>query len=305
MIEVKGLKKYFIIERGLFRKKTGEVKAVDGIDLRIEKGKTLGLVGESGCGKTTVGKLLLGLLEPDSGKIIKENKKLKAQVVFQDPFGSLNPRMRVKGIVTEGLIVEKSNADLNKAARELMDAVELSRESLEKYPHQFSGGERQRISIARAIATKPDFIVCDEPVSSLDVSIRVQILNLLLALHKKFSLSYLFIAHDLGVVQHMSHTVAVMYLGKIVEYGPRDEVYKKPLHPYTKALLLSAPSPYPHTKKKRTPLKGDLPSPVNPPAGCRFHTRCPYVFEPCPTAEPGLTEITPGHFCTCHLLHKD
>ncbi|PIU41120.1 MAG: peptide ABC transporter substrate-binding protein [Candidatus Omnitrophica bacterium CG07_land_8_20_14_0_80_42_15] len=300
MIEAKRLKKYFPVERGFFRRKTGEVKAVDGVDLFIGKGKTLGLVGESGCGKTTLGKLLLGLLEPDSGEIIKE-KGLKTNIVFQDPFGSLNPRMRVEQIVTEGLKIEKRIEHLKRSAERLMDTVELPRKSLAKYPHQFSGGERQRISIARAIATKPNFIVCDEPVSSLDVSIRVQILTLLVNLQKEFGLSYLFIAHDLGAVRHMSSTVAVMYLGKIVEYGPKEEIYKRPLHPYTKSLLLSAPTPYPKAKKEKVLLKGDVPSAVNPPEGCRFHTRCPYAFEVCPINEPLLMQYSTNHFCACHL----
>jgi len=300
MIEAKRLKKYFAVERGFFRRKTGEVKAVDGVDLFIGKGKTLGLVGESGCGKTTLGKLLLGLLEPDSGEIIKE-KGLKTNIVFQDPFGSLNPRMRVEQIVTEGLKIEKRIEHLKRSAERLMDTVELPRKSLAKYPHQFSGGERQRISIARAIATKPNFIVCDEPVSSLDVSIRVQILTLLVNLQKEFGLSYLFIAHDLGAVRHMSSTVAVMYLGKIVEYGPKEEIYKRPLHPYTKSLLLSAPTPYPKAKKEKVLLKGDVPSAVNPPEGCRFHTRCPYAFEVCPINEPLLMQYSTNHFCACHL----
>ena len=303
MIRVDDITKYFQIERGLLRRKVGQVKAVDGVSMVIKEGQTLGLVGESGCGKTTVGKLLLGLLEPDSGKIIKDEKYQNAQIIFQDPFGSLNPRMKVKHIVTEGLVVEKRRVDLRSTRLELMDRVGLPRESLEKYPHQFSGGERQRISIARAIATKPHFIVCDEPVSSLDVSIRVQILNLLLKLQKEFGLSYLFIAHDLGVVRHMSDTVAVMYLGKIVEYGPKDEIYNNPLHPYTKALLSSAPSPYPGAKKDRIVLKGEIPSPVNPPEGCSFHTRCPRRFTPCNKEEPFFKEGPKTHFCACHLYN--
>ena len=300
MIRAEDLKKYFPIERGFFRRKAGEVKAVDGIYLKIEKGKTLGLVGESGCGKTTVGRLFLDLLKPDSGRIIKA-KGVRSQIVFQDPFGSLNPRMKTKHIVTEGLVVEKETAGLNARAGELMDVVGLPRQALQKYPHQFSGGERQRICIARAIATNPDFIVCDEPVSSLDVSIRMQILKLLKELQEKFGLSYLFIAHDLGVVQHMSHTVAVMYLGKIVEVGSGDNLYRHPLHPYTRILLSSSPTPYLARKEKRIIMKGDLPSPSNPPSGCRFHTRCPYSFKKCSKDDPSLTERQKDHFCACHL----
>jgi len=301
MIRAEDLKKYFPIERGFFKRKAGEVKAVDGIYLKIERGKTLGLVGESGCGKTTVGRLFLDLLKPDSGRIIKE-EGVRSQIVFQDPFGSLNPRMKTEQIVTEGLVVEKERASLRASAKDLMDIVSLPRQALQKYPHQFSGGERQRICIARAIATKPDFIVCDEPVSSLDVSIRVQILKLLKELQDKFDLSYLFIAHDLGVVQHMSHTVAVMYLGKIVEVGSGGDLYRHPLHPYTRILLSSAPKPYLERKEKRITMKGDLPSPANPPSGCRFHTRCPYSFKKCLTDDPALSERQKGHFCACHLI---
>jgi oligopeptide/dipeptide ABC transporter ATP-binding protein len=303
MIKVEKITKYFSIERGFLRRKAGEVRAVDGVSFEIQKGQTLGLVGESGCGKTTVGKLLLGLERPNSGTISHETG-VTSQVVFQDPFGSLNPRVKVKDIITEGLLVEKSTENRDNAAKELLRIVGLPEYSLAKYPHQFSGGERQRISIARAIATKPNFIVCDEPVSSLDVSIRVQILKLLLDLQKKFTISYLFIAHDLGVVQHMSHAVAVMYLGKIVEYAPREELYANPQHPYSKVLLSSSPTPYPGAKKERIVLKGEPPSASSPPLGCRFHTRCPYAFERCSKDEPRLKECASHHLAACHLAPK-
>jgi oligopeptide/dipeptide ABC transporter ATP-binding protein len=303
LIDVKNLKKYFPIKKGIFAKTTGKVKAVDDVNLTIKKGETLGLVGESGCGKTTVGRSILRLIEPTAGSVFFEgkditkmdNKELKTirkemQIIFQDPYSSLNPRITVGGMLTEILdfheIAEGEAAE--KKVEEILETVGLRKIHARRYPHEFSGGQRQRIGVARALAVEPKFIVCDEPVSALDVSIQSQILNLLMDLQKEMDLTYLFISHDLSVVEHISNTVCIMYLGKIVEVAGREEVYESPKHPYTEALLSAVPVPDPTRKSKRILLTGDVPSPANAPSGCHFHPRCPKVFEDCNTVCPEL-----------------
>ncbi len=316
LLEVRNLSKYFPVKQGVFARITDWVKAVDGVSFEIGRGETLGLVGESGCGKTTTGRTLLRLIEPTQGEAIfdgapvfrlrgEELRKIRKQmqIIFQDPYGSLNPRMTVGGIVMEGMTAHGlySKAERVERAQRLLERVGLEREHLHRYPHEFSGGQRQRIGIARALAVEPQFIVCDEPVSALDVSIQAQIINLLTDLKAEFHLSYLFVAHDLSVVEHISDRVAVMYLGRIVEQAATEEVFRNPLHPYTRALLASIPSMEPGLRKKTTTLPGDVPSPLHPPAGCPFHPRCPEAMEVCRTDVPVNVEQARQHWVSCHL----
>ncbi|MFC0190328.1 ABC transporter ATP-binding protein [Fictibacillus aquaticus] len=316
LVKVENLKKHFPIKGGLLGKQVGAVKAVDGVSFFINKGETLGLVGESGCGKSTTGRMLLRLLEPSDGKIYFEGQDItelstgemrkmrrEMQMVFQDPFASLNPRHTVEKILEEPLIVHgvKDKAERKRRVKELLEVVGLNSWHAKRYPHQFSGGQRQRIGIARALAVNPKLIIADEPVSALDVSIQSQVLNLLQDLQKEFDLTYLFIAHDLGVVRHISDRVGVMYLGNIVELADSEELYDEPMHPYTQALLSAVPIPDVEHKKDRVILQGDVPSPSNPPKGCPFHTRCPQAFDTCATVKPVLQEAKPGHYVACHL----
>ncbi len=320
LLQVKGLKKYFPITQGIiFQHKVADVKAVDGLDFDIQRGETLGLVGESGCGKSTTGRTILQLYRPTAGDVFFQGKdlaKIKGeelrkmrrhmQMIFQDPYASLNPRMTVGDIVGEPLEVHNISKGKAKKERvqELLQIVGLNPYFINRYPHEFSGGQRQRIGVARALAVNPDFIVCDEPISALDVSIQAQIINLLEELQQKFTLTYLFIAHDLSVVRHISDRVAVMYLGKIVELTDRDSLYKNPLHPYTKALLSAVPIPDPvvEEKRERIILTGDVPSPVNPPSGCRFHTRCPLAIDICKQVDPEFRDVGNRHFVACHVV---
>ena len=319
LLEVKNLRKYFPIKKGFFAKTHAHVKAVDDISFSIKKCKTLGLVGESGCGKTTAGRTILRLLEPTSGEVIYNGKPIfnlnrrdlksirrEMQIIFQDPYSSLNPRMPVGSIIEEGLLIHKIGNKKSRQARvqELLEIVGLSPDYYNRYPHEFSGGQRQRIGIARALALNPNFIVCDEAVSALDVSVQAQIINLLENLQKEFGLAYMFISHDLGVVKHVSDEIAVMYLGKIVEYTTTDNLFANPLHPYTKALLSAIPVPNPKSGKKRIVLKGDIPSPVNPPSGCYFHPRCPAATEECKKRYPDFEEKSKNHFCSCFMVNK-
>ncbi len=316
LLEVKDLKKHYPVRKGLFSRVVGQVYAVDGISFTLKEGETLGVVGESGCGKSTAGKTILRLIEPTAGTVTLNGRRIdnlptsemreirrEMQVVFQDPFSSLNPRMTVGEIVAEPLrnfgIAEAAERAERVAA--IFAKVGLRRDQMARYPHEFSGGQRQRIGIARALALQPSLIVCDEPVSALDVSVQAQVVNLLVDLQAEFKLSYLFIAHDLAVVEHISHRIAVMYLGKIVELTDRRTLFSAAQHPYTEALLSAVPVPDPKTKRKRIILSGDVPSPINPPSGCRFHTRCPYAVERCKVEEPAFREIKPGHQVACHL----
>ena len=320
LVEVKDLKKYFPITKGIiFQRRVGDIKAVDGISFFIRRGETLGLVGESGCGKTTTGRAILQLYHPTAGEVFFEGQNLcemrgeklrrmrkKMQMIFQDPYASLNPRMTVGNIIGEPLEVHNIAKGKEKMERvqELLRIVGLNPYFANRYPHEFSGGQRQRIGVARALALNPSFIVCDEPISSLDVSIQAQIMNLLEDLQGKFGLTYLFIAHDLAVVRHVSNRVAVMYLGKLVELTDRDTLYREPLHPYTKALLSAVPIPDPFVEEKRERiiLVGDVPSPANPPSGCRFHTRCPLVIDICKEEEPEFRDVGGGHWVACHRV---
>ena len=317
LLEIRDLKKYFPVNDGLFSRNKGAVKAVDGVNLAVNEGETLGLVGESGCGKSTLGRTILRLIEPTGGEVIFQGKNLLAmpqrelrdmrremQIIFQDPYASLNPRMRVGDIVGEGLEIHKLAKGKAKRDRvmELLHQVGLRQDHYSRYPHEFSGGQRQRIGIARALAVSPKFIVCDEPVSSLDVSIQAQIINLLQELQEKMHLTYLFISHDLRVVEHISHRVAIMYLGKVVEIANSETIYRDAKHPYTRALLSAVPMPDTDRKKERVVLEGDVPSPVNPPSGCTFHPRCAYRQALCSETEPPLDFSADGHGVACHVF---
>ena len=316
VLEIEGLKKHFPIKKGFLRRTHGHVLAVDGISFTIGEGEALGLVGESGCGKSTVGRTILRLIEPtdgviriggeDIGQLSKSELKpfrRQMQIIFQDPYSSLNPRMTVGDIVgeplsTHGIATGKKREEM---VAKLFDRVGLTRAQMQNFPHQFSGGQRQRIGIARALALNPKLIICDEPVSALDVSIQAQVINLLMDLQRDLGLSYLFISHNLSVVEHISQRIAVMYLGRIVELADKRTLFTRPQHPYTEALLSAVPVPDPEAARQRIVLKGDVPSPINPPSGCRFHTRCPYAEARCKVEPPPLREIAPGHHVSCHL----
>lgn len=314
LVIVEGLKKHFPVKRGVFSRTVGYVKAVDDVSFTIGRGRTLGLVGESGCGKTTCGRTILRLLDPTAGRVLIDGREVFAldarrlrearkgfQIIFQDPYASLNPRMTVEGIVGEGLVVHRMGTKQERRRRVmgLLERVGLSPDSAGRYPHEFSGGQRQRIGIARALALDPVFLVCDEPVSALDVSIRAQIVNLLEDLQAETAMSYLFIAHDLNLVRHASDEVAVMYLGRIVERASAEDIYDRTLHPYTRALLAANPVPDPETHRERIILPGDVPNPANPPSGCYFHPRCPLVIEKCRREYPAFEEAAQGHWVAC------
>ena len=318
LIEAVGLTKHFPVRTGIFNRSASVVRAVDGIDIAIPPGETLGLVGESGCGKTTTGRMLVKLIDPTAGRILFEGKRIEGldaatmrpvrrhmQIIFQDPYGSLNPRMSVQDTIAEPLEILKIGdaRSRREQVRELLEVVGLAPYHAERFPHEFSGGQRQRIGIARALAVRPKLVVCDEPVSALDVSIQAQVINLLKDLQKDFGLTYLFISHDLGVVRHISDRVMVMYLGKVVEVARKRDLYADPQHPYTQALLSAIPLPDPKRRSRRKIIPGDIPSPANPPSGCRFHTRCPHVMDVCRELEPHLMQGAPQHWAACHLVH--
>jgi peptide/nickel transport system ATP-binding protein len=317
LLEVRDLKKHFPLNSSFFGGKRGFVYALDGVSFELNKGETLSIVGESGCGKSTLGKTILRLVEPTGGEVLLDGVRIdnlkqsglrdmrrRVQVVFQDPFSSLNPRQRVRDIIAEPIVNFglASGSELQDRVAALMDKVRLPRDAMHRFPHEFSGGQRQRIGIARALAPGSDLIICDEAVSALDVSVKAQIVNLLSDLQDELGLALLFISHDLAIVEHLTHRVAVMYLGRIVELADRRTLFATPHHPYTRALLSAVPVPDPTIKRQRVILKGDVPSPINPPSGCRFHTRCPYVFDRCKTEEPVLRPTTvPGLVSACHL----
>ncbi|MFB4163660.1 ABC transporter ATP-binding protein [Alteribacillus sp. JSM 102045] len=316
LLEVKNLKKFFPVKGGILKRTIGHVKAVDDVSLSVYQGETLGVVGESGSGKSTLGRLILKLLDPTEGQIVFNGNDITSysqrkvrphrkdmQMIFQDPYGSLNPRMSVGELIEEPMMLHDRLTKKERQNRviELLDTVGLGGEARFKYPHEFSGGQRQRIGIARALSTRPKFIIGDEPVSALDVSVQSQVLNLMDDLQKEFNLTYLFIAHDLSVVKHISDRVAVMYLGRIAEVAPKHSLYKQPLHPYTKALISAVPDPDVNRKREKIKLEGDMPSPSNPPAGCPFHTRCPEAHERCRSERPELTNMGNEHYVACHL----
>jgi oligopeptide transport system ATP-binding protein len=319
ILEIRNLTKHYPVRRGLFSRVSGILKAVDGVSFSIERGKTFGLVGESGCGKTTLARCVIRLIEPTAGEIQiggenilnlspreMRSRRRQMQMIFQDPYGSLNPRMTVEKIIEEPLVIHKIGNRQNRASQvaQLLEMVGLDPAHKRRYPHEFSGGQRQRIGIARALALRPDLIVADEPVSALDVSVQAQILNLLKDLQEKLRLTFLFIAHDLSIVQHFSDQIGVMYLGKIVELASSTEIFQQPLHPYTKLLLNSVPIPDPSARREKEILKGEVPSPVDLPQGCRFHPRCPVAVTQCKTEEPALREIHPGHWVACHVAES-
>jgi peptide/nickel transport system ATP-binding protein len=317
LLEVNDLKKHFPIRSGFLSGVTGHVYAVDGVSFSIDRGETLSLVGESGCGKSTVGRTVLRLLEPTAGQVLLDGERIddlppsrlrplrrRMQVVFQDPFSSLNPRLKVREILAEPITnfgLARSSSEIEARVADLLDKVRLPRDAMNRFPHEFSGGQRQRIGIARALAPGADLIICDEAVSALDVSVKAQIVNLLSDLQDELGVSLLFISHDLAIVEHITHRVAVMYLGKIVEVAEKRALFSAPKHPYTEALLSAVPLPDPTAKRERIILTGDVPSPIRPPSGCRFHTRCPHAFDRCKVEEPPLKAIAPGHLAACHL----
>ena len=321
LLRVQDLRMYFPIYRGLIQRQVGAVRAVDDVSFEVRRGETLGLVGESGCGKSTTGRSILQLYKPTAGHVLFDGVDLvtlkgeklrqmrrKMQMIFQDPYASLNPRMTVGEIVGEPLLIHNitNEKEINERVKHLLEVVKLNPSFSSRYPHEFSGGQRQRIGVARALALQPSFIVCDEPISALDVSIQAQVVNLLEELQEQFNLTYLFIAHDLSMVRHISDRVAVMYLGVVVELATRDEIYKKPLHPYTQALLSAVPVPDPvaEATRERIILKGDVPSPTNPPSGCRFRTRCPIAEGVCAESRPDFREVRPGHFVACFFAER-
>src|SRR5436305_13942805 len=320
LIEVKGLKKYFPAGGGLLGAGSDTVKAVDDVSFNIRRGETFGLVGESGCGKSTTGRCILRLIEPTAGEVRFEGRDLRAldagrlrhlrremQIIFQDPYASLNPRMQVGQIIAEPLVIHRVGSGGERRARvsELLERVGLKPEHAARYPHEFSGGQRQRIGIARALALNPKFIVCDEPVSALDVSVQAQIVNLLQDLQEQLGLTYLFISHGLSVVEHISTRVGIMYLGKLVEVAPSEAIFRNPLHPYTRALLSAIPIPDPDARRERLPLKGEIPTAIEPPSGCRFRTRCPIAEPECAEVDPQLVEVEDEHFVACRLVESD
>ena len=318
LLEVKNLKKYFVVDKNLFGRPTAYLKAVDNVSFKLKKGKTLGIVGESGCGKTTMGRTILRLYDVTGGDVYFKGKEVSRiserafdklrpnmQMIFQDPYASLSPRLSVGEIIGEAALQHKlvDKAHYREYVLKVMKMCGLQPHYYDRYPHEFSGGQRQRICIARALALNPDLVVCDEPVSALDVSIQAQIINMLKELQQELGLTYIFISHDLSVVKHISDEVGVMYLGSMVEYGTKEKIFENTLHPYTKALFSAVPVPNPHVKMNRIILKGDIPSPVNPPKGCKFHTRCDKCMEMCGIIAPTYKEIEEGHFCACHLYN--